>query len=310
MSEEQGKYEVEDNTENAMEMLGKGYERPSVVVEPPHRRTERRGKHMIEVEEPAYVKFSTDFKTELADLDVYSLKVFIYIGLSINFESGTAYPGVRKIAADTRMNKDTVAKAIEELEGKGFLQVWRKDGASNTYKPTRYFAIGETVPRGRTPAKLSDGNAKLSDGNAKLSDASRVKSAQQDKQDKQYSPPTAQKYPTFSQKVLDNRQKLLMLKERISAEINVDPNLKDKKWVAALQEILKREEKGQTFAIYAKWFRAGNDYNRPKPHQIGMNPNLIINTWGQAFVAIAAKANNPEPEYMADLRRRAEKQSV
>ena len=122
--------------------------------------------------------------------------------------------------------------------------------------------------------------------------------------------PTANKYPTFSQNVLDNRQKLLMLKERISAEINVDPNLKDKKWVAALQEILKREEKGQTFDVYAKWFRAGNDYNRPKPHQIGMNPNLLINTWGQAFVAIVAKANNPEPEYMADLRRRAEKQSV
>jgi DNA replication protein DnaD len=176
-----------------LDMLGKGYEdQPSVVVEPPRRRIERRGKQMLEVEEAAFVKFSTEFKAELADLDVYALKVFIYIGLSINFETGTAYPGVRKIAKETNMNKDTVAKAIEELEGKGFLTVLRRDGASNIYKPECYFAIGETVPSGRTPHELSDENDKLSedfpelsDENDKLSGASRVKDAQLDKQEEQ-----------------------------------------------------------------------------------------------------------------------------
>jgi hypothetical protein len=129
------------------------------------------------------VKFSTDFKTELADLDVYALKVFIYIGLSIGFDTGTAFPGVRKIAKETNMNKGTVVKAIEELEEKGFLKVWRKEGGSNTYKPMCYFAIGEGVPLNRTVDELSGDDAKLSGGNAKLSGASRVKSAQQDKQE-------------------------------------------------------------------------------------------------------------------------------
>jgi hypothetical protein len=172
-----------DYVADAIEMMGKGYDYPSIVVEPPHRRIERHGKQMLEVEDAAFVKFSTEFKTELADLDVYALKVFIYIGLSINFETGTAYPGVRKIAQETKMNKDTVAKAIEELEEKGFLRVQRRDGASNIYKPECYFAIGETVPSGRTPAELSDAGAELSDETVQLSDASRVKDAQPDKQE-------------------------------------------------------------------------------------------------------------------------------
>jgi hypothetical protein len=180
----ESKVDYTTETQEALDMLGKGYEdQPAVVVEPPRRRIERRGKQMMEVEEAAYVKFSTEFKAELADLDVYALKVFIYIGLSINFETGTAFPGVRKIAKETKMNKDTVAKAIEELEEKGFLRVRRKDGSSNVYKPECYFAIGETVPSGRTVPKPSEIGAELSDENTELSDASRVKSAQPDKQD-------------------------------------------------------------------------------------------------------------------------------
>jgi DnaD/phage-associated family protein len=180
--ESKTEYITTEEVEEGLAMLGKGYEdQPSVVVEPPRRRLERRGKQMTEVEEAAYVKFSTEFKAELADLDVYALKVFIYIGLSINFETGAAYPGVRKIAKETKMNKDTVAKAVEELEEKGFLRVQRRDGSSNIYKPECYVAIGETVPSGRTPhepsgfgAQLSDGKQELSDENAQLSDARRV----------------------------------------------------------------------------------------------------------------------------------------
>lgn len=186
MSEDQKEYDVQQEVTEAMEMLGKGYddEQPSVIVEPPRKRTERRGRRMVEVEEPAFVKFSTEFKKELADLDVYALKVFIYIGLSINFQTETAFPGIRKIAKETSMDKDTVGKAIDELESKGFMKVWRRDGISNTYKPTSYFAIGETVPRGRTPAAEPSGfSAELSDENAELSDARRVNRAQLDKQE-------------------------------------------------------------------------------------------------------------------------------
>jgi DnaD/phage-associated family protein len=204
--EQQGEYTTMQEIEEGLAMFGKGYEdQPSVVVEPPRRRLERRGKQMLEVEEAAYVKFSTDFKSELADLDVYALKVFIYIGLSINFETGTAYPGIRKIAKETKMNKDTVAKAVEELEGKGFLRVSRRDGSSNIYKPECYFAIGETVPSGRTVpkpsdagAKLSDENSQLSDENSQLSDGSRVKRAQPDKQEIKPERREEERNPLFS----------------------------------------------------------------------------------------------------------------
>lgn len=200
--EEKAEYITKEELEEGLAMFGKGYEdQPSVVVEPPRRRIERRGKQMMEVEEAAFVKFSTAFKSELADLDVYALKVFIYIGLSINFETGTAFPGVRKIAKDTRMNKDTVAKAIEELEEKGFLQVSRRDGASNVYKPECYFAIGETVPSGRTPHEPSGLDAQLSgvlsDENAELSDGGRVKRAQPDKQEIKPEQQEAGRHPLF-----------------------------------------------------------------------------------------------------------------
>jgi len=147
----------------------------SVTVEPPRKKVVRRGKRMVEIEEPAYVKFSTDFKSELAHLNEHSLKVFIYIGLSIGFDTQSAFPGVRKIAEETGMDKDTVTKAIEELEEKDYLEVFRRQGASNIYTPTRYFSIGETVPSGRTVGnELSLENAKLSLQNDKLSLDGRV----------------------------------------------------------------------------------------------------------------------------------------
>lgn len=171
---------MEDSISNAEAMIGWG-EAPAVTIEPPKRTIQRRGKKMVEVEEPAYVKFSTNFKNEIADLDVYALKVFLYIGLSISFETGTAWPGVRKIAAETGMNKSTVIKAIEELETKLFLKVWRRDGESNIYKPDCYFAIGESVPRNRTVDEgLSGENTELSGENVKLSGGGRVNHAQQD----------------------------------------------------------------------------------------------------------------------------------
>jgi DnaD/phage-associated family protein len=163
--EEQGKYatEKEDSLNNAHAMMGWD-DAPSIVVEPPRKITVRRGRKMVEQDEPAWVKFSTDFKDELADLSEYSLKVFIYIGLAVGFETGTAYPGIRKIAEDTKMNKSTVQKCIAELEEKGFMDVYRRDGNSNIYKPTRYFSIGTVRPDRTVETELSGENAELSGG--------------------------------------------------------------------------------------------------------------------------------------------------
>lgn len=183
MSELTGKYEVEESMENALAMIG--YDQPTVVIEPPRTYTGMKRGKMVEIQEPAWVKFSTDFKGVLVDLDEYSLKVFIYIGLSVNFETGVAFPGVRKIAEDTGMSKNTVTKAISILEEKGFLTIWREDGTSNVYKPTRYISIGRTVPQDGTPEpELSQDDKELSHENPELSHDSRVNNAQLEEQEK------------------------------------------------------------------------------------------------------------------------------
>lgn len=258
-------------------MLGKGYEdQPSVVVEPPRRRIERRGKQMMEVEEAAFVKFSTEFKSELADLDVYALKVFIYIGLSINFETGTAYPGIRKIAKEAKMNKDTVAKAIEELEEKGFLTVRRRDGASNIYKPECYFAIGETVPSGRTlhepsgfGAELSGG---LSDENAKLSDGGRVKRAQPDKQEiKPEEEEGAGRNPLFD--AYENS--IGLLTSKIADDIEAAEKKYGFDWV--IDAILAGKGKAKHFnyclSILDRWQREGRTEKRNGKQPAAVDPD-------------------------------------
>lgn len=158
-----GDYEVEDSIENANAMTGVGHESPpSVILEPPGSYFTRRNGKMVEVETPAWVKFSTEFKKELKELDVYSLKVFLYIGLSVNWKTGEACPGVRLIAEETGMDKGTVVIAVENLQEMGFLDIQKRQGTSNIYKTVRYISIG-TVRQDRTPEnELSGENAELS----------------------------------------------------------------------------------------------------------------------------------------------------
>ena len=117
----------------------------SVTIEPARKRVVRHRGRMLEVEDAAFVKFSTAFKKELKDLGEHALKVFLYIGLSIGFETGSSHPGVRKIADETGMAQNTAIKAVQELEDKGFLEVGRRDGASNVYTPIRYISIGKSA---------------------------------------------------------------------------------------------------------------------------------------------------------------------
>jgi len=144
-----GASEVEDSTNNAMAMLGTGYDQPTIIIEPPKTVISRQNGRMVEIEQPAWVKFSTAFKKELKELDVYSLKVFLYIGLSVNWKTGEACPGVRLIAEETGMNKGTVVIAVANLEKMGFLNIQRRQGNSNIYQTVRYISVG-TVRQERT----------------------------------------------------------------------------------------------------------------------------------------------------------------
>jgi hypothetical protein len=289
--EQQGDYITKEEIEEGLDMIGKGYEdQPSVVVEPPRRRIERRGKQMLEVEEAAYVKFSTEFKAELADLDVYALKVFIYIGLSINFETSTAFPGVRKIAKETKMNKDTVAKAIEELEEKGFLQVTRRDGASNIYKPECYFAIGETVPSGRTPPELSGAGVKLSDENGQLSGASRVKDAQLDKQESTRRGDLVDGYLDLAQSPGIKRMvRIDSILSYLGSKLKV--NTETKRWKDFAKFVDDRQQAHhEPLEIFISWL------TRQKNFDIQFwPPSKMQEMWPQAFMVIEPEQSTSYP---------------
>jgi DNA-binding MarR family transcriptional regulator len=270
--EDRGQYatEQEDSLNNARAMMGWD-DPPSVVVEPPRKITVRRGKKMVEHDEPAWVKFSTDFKSELISLDEYSLKVFIYIGLSVGFETGTAYPGVRLIAKETGMNKDTVQKCIADLEENGFMEVYRREGNSNIYKPTRFISIG-TVPPDRTPnAELSGQKHELSGENAELSGAQEGNLHNKNnkkEQEKHVATPLSsfelEEIKTSANKTVDG----ILEGERIAQEKeNVGQGWRG------------RELTPPQYLIYGDWW-----HSKTKQHMYGAKGKAKINTeWLKAF---------------------------
>jgi len=88
--------------------------------------------------------------------------------------------------------------------------------------------------------------------------------------------------PKVGKNALDMARKRLMLAERIEAQLQITPDLKDKMWERVLNWIVDEEEKGRSFDKYAEWYKAGNDYNRPKTFQIFKNPALIKGNWKEA----------------------------
>lgn len=145
----------------ALEMLGKGYRpEPSIEIEPPRRVIHRVGGRLEEVEKAAFVKLSTAFKDELPEIDGNALKVWVYLALSVNRNTGKANPGVRTIAAGTGLAPNTVTDAVERLEALGLLDVNRGEKRYNIYEPVAYVSASQTDPKeSKSVAKIeTDGN--------------------------------------------------------------------------------------------------------------------------------------------------------
>lgn len=170
-----GKYEVEENDENALAMFGEGY--PSLVIEPERTILERRNGEFQEVVIPAFVKISTAFKTELAKMDSKSLKVWLFIALSVNRNTGKANPGLRTIAKNTGFGVNTVQDCLKELEASGLLKVDRKSRKYNIYEPTQYVSANRLDPVSGTdtdaetvsekPETVSENTQTVSEGREK-----------------------------------------------------------------------------------------------------------------------------------------------
>ena len=146
MSEDQGEYVTKEDVGEAMEMLGKGYlevNEPSFIIEPKSTVLIRVGKEVHATERDSFVKISTSFKDELEFIDGNSLKVWIFISLSINRNSGMAFPGLRTIAKKTKLSVNTVQKCISDLEEQGLMTIHKGKRKTNLYEPTAYVSANK-----------------------------------------------------------------------------------------------------------------------------------------------------------------------
>jgi DNA-binding MarR family transcriptional regulator len=138
-----------DEVKDALEMLGAGYDHPSLEIHHSETVIRRRGKKLVEEIIPAFVKISTNFKSELHDIDSNALKVWLYIALSINRNTEQAHPGIRTLADACNLDKDTVSRAIKRLEALELLRVDRDTKKYNIYEIPEYVSANtkeKTVP--------------------------------------------------------------------------------------------------------------------------------------------------------------------
>ena len=168
MSEEQAEYIAE-----AKEMLGNGYTHSPLEIHPAQTVISRRGWGMQEEVIPAFIKISTDFKAELKLIDATSLKVWIFLALSINRNTEQAHPGIRTIAEACGMGQNTVIAAVKDLERVGLLTVNREDRKYNIYEIPAYVSannktasITEAVAQ---TASVNDQTASVNDKTASVS---------------------------------------------------------------------------------------------------------------------------------------------
>jgi len=153
MSEQKAEYKVDqsimDDLKEANELM-KRY--PSVTIEPPVTVISRRNGRFVQEDKPAFVKISTDFKKEMAGIDEISLKVWLFIALSVNRNTGKAFPGLRTIATGTGFAVNTVRSAIERLESKyNLLTVERDTARYNIYEPLAFVSANHAPISGVSP---------------------------------------------------------------------------------------------------------------------------------------------------------------
>jgi DnaD/phage-associated family protein len=139
--------------EDALDMLGEGYNHPSLEIHPPGEFISRRNGRLGTEKIPAFVKISTGFKKEMAGIDEISLKVWLFIALSVNRDTGKAFPGLRTIATGTGFSVNTIRAAIERLETKyALLVVDRETKRYNIYEPLDFVSANRTPIYGVSPA--------------------------------------------------------------------------------------------------------------------------------------------------------------
>lgn len=143
---------MDENTEyieEAMEML---HGTPVVEFQPPSDtviRDEDGQYHTTKT--PAWVKFSTAFRSELARVKGAALSVYVCLGLHVN-SKGKAWPSIATICKETGYESEAVTRAIKTLKRLGLVRAEYRAGTSNQYTPTHVaYGKNSTPPQNTTP---------------------------------------------------------------------------------------------------------------------------------------------------------------
>jgi len=285
MSEEQGEYITEEEVSDAMEMLGAGY---SVRIEPARKILERRGRETYEIEKAAFVKLSTAFKSELKDIDGNSLKVWLFISLSINRNTGMAFPGLRLIAKETNMAINTVQKSIETLTDLGLLTVYKEKRKTNLYEPTAYVSANKSDPEPVSPDD-TDGESvsNSSETVSKLSQSVSPRVIHNQSNQNNHIPQKTKKTKDTLDLFLQPNKKVEEIEEMINHVEKVigapgSINYGKKSWEKAIKYLIEVKDKGWDFKVM--WLHLNSEELKfkkdiPSIGSLMAKPDEVVRSW-------------------------------
>lgn len=133
MTEQVPEYKTE--TDEAMEMLGVGYDekQPSVIIQPKRKSVALMDAGLVEYDVWGWVKVSANFINHIQKLNGANLKCWLVIALAID-ETGKCKLTIKQLQLLTKLSHTEVISSTKELEEMGYLGV-KRNARGNEYEP-------------------------------------------------------------------------------------------------------------------------------------------------------------------------------
>lgn len=172
MSEQQENYVTQDEVQEALDMLGKGYEAP-YEIHLPSRVVSEGDEGQQEYQTGVWIKITASFRNKhLKKLKGSRLGVWLCIALHIN-EKNDSHPSIETICQETGYSNREVINCVRELEKDGYLTVIRGQERYNIY----HVNFGAAYGKGKTPTSEESSQVNLSARNSELSSKKMLKSS-------------------------------------------------------------------------------------------------------------------------------------
>lgn len=146
MTEEQSKYVTQSDVDDALEMIGKGYDdqQPAAIIESPRMVKALSDKGLVEYQAWGWVKTSAKFIGHIKKLKGAKLAIWQTVALSIDV-TGTCPLSVNEIADLSGYSRSETIESLKELDEMGYLSTQKQVGRKSIYKPF-FVARGASDP--------------------------------------------------------------------------------------------------------------------------------------------------------------------